>query len=153
MSATPGAALSAMPAASTGNGPGAAVATSGTAQVASLAGGVTDFFAGATIDQTGEIYGFSHFPAASTIPNSPADDYIGLAFTLGDGVHYGYAEVAGATLVSYGYESTPGTGIRTGATGGPGATRGGTNPVPEPSSLALLAAGLAACAASKRSRS
>lgn len=158
MSATPGAALSATPvaitlggaatydftAAGTGNGPGAAVATGGTARVASLAGGVTDFSAGAAIDQAGEIYGFSSFPTAGTIPNSAADDYIGLAFTLGDGVHYGYAEVAGARLVSYGYESAPGTGITAGATGGGGgAIGGGPNAVPEPSSMALLAVSVA----------
>ena len=168
MSAMPDAALSATPtaitlggaatydftAASTGNGPGAAVATSGTAQVSSFAGTVTDFFAGATIDQTGELYSFSSFPSASTIPNSPADDYIGLAFTLGDGTHYGYAEVAGATLVSYGYESAPGTSITAGAIGGNGAMgSGGPNAVPEPASMALLAAGLAACAAIRRGHS
>jgi hypothetical protein len=119
-------------AASTGNGPGAAVATSGTAQVSSLAGTVTDFFVGSSIDQTGELYGFSNSPTASTIPNSAADDYVGLAFTLSDGIHFGYAEVTGATLVSYGYESAPNTSIQAGATGG------SPNVVPEPGSVELL---------------
>ncbi len=148
ISATPDAALTATPlsisfggteayaftaatAASTGNGPGAAVATSGTAEVSNLLG-LTDFEAGATIDQTGEAYNFAAFPAATVIPNSPADDFIGLAFTLADGLHYGYAEVAGAELVSYGYQSTPGSSILTGAT----AT------VPEPATVAMLLVGM-----------
>ena len=120
-------------AATTPYGPGAAVATSGTALVSSFGGSVTDFAAGSTIDQTGELYSFSSFPTASIIPFSAADDYIGLAFTLGDGTHYGYAEVNGPTLVSYGYESTPGTSILTGATAAA---------VPEPATITLLAAGL-----------
>ena len=149
ISAMPDAALSATPlavtfgsgaatydftAASTAYGPGAAVATSGTALVSSLGGMVTDFGAGSTIDQTGELYSFSAFPAASAIPFSAADDFVGLAFTLGDGVHYGYAEVDGPELVSYGYESTPGASILTGATAAP---------VPEPATITLLLAGLA----------
>ena len=117
-----------------GNGPGAAVATAGTAQVASFLG-LTDFEAGSSIDQTGELYTFAAFPAATLIPNSAADDFIGLAFTLGDGVHYGYAEVSGPELVSYGFETTPGATILTGAS--PAVA------VPEPATVMLLAAGLA----------
>jgi len=117
---------------STGNGPGAAVQTSGTAQVSSFFGGVADFSAGASIDQTGELYSFSAFPTAATIPNSPADDYIGLAFRLSDGLHYGYAEVVGATLVAYGYEATPSATILTGATAAA---------VPEPASMVMFMAG------------
>lgn len=158
ISAMPGAALSTTPvtiafgsnaadyeftAASTGYGPGAAVATSGTAQVSTIFSGLADFGAGATIDQTGELYGFAAYPTATAIPFSAADDYVGLAFTLGDGVHYGYAEVAGPTLVSYGYDSTPGATILTGATGS------GTA-VPEPATITLLAAGLLGLAATRR---
>jgi len=124
---------------STGNGPGAAVQTSGTAQVSSFFGDVADFSAGASIDQTGELYSFSAFPAAATIPNSPADDYIGLAFRLADGLHYGYAEVAGAALVAYGYESTPGASILTGAAA-----------VPEPASATVFLAGAFGFAAIRR---
>lgn len=127
-----GAAQYAFTAASTGNGPGAAVATSGTGTVSSL-GGLTDFSAGAAIDQTGELYGFSAFPAATVIPSSAADDFIGLAFTLADGLHYGYAEVAGPALVSYAFDSTPNASIVTGAVAA----------VPEPASLVLLLAGVA----------
>ena len=120
-----------------GNGPGAAVATTGTARVTTFFGALTDFEAASTIDQTGELYSFSASPAAMLIPNSAADDFIGLAFTLANGVHYGYAEVFGPELVSYGYETTPGATILTGA----------TTPVPEPATAALLGAGLASLAA------
>jgi len=124
---------------STGNGPGAAVSTSGTATVSSFFGGVTDFAAGSAIDQNGQLYGFSAFPAPAAIPFSAADDYIGLAFTLADGLHYGYAEVNGPTLVSYAFDSTPNTSIVTGAVAA----------VPEPASLLLLA-GMAGVALTKR---
>jgi hypothetical protein len=113
-----------------GNGPGAAVSTSGTAMVTNFFG-LTDFEAGAPIDATGELYTFSAFPTPTLIPNSAADDFIGLAYTISNGVHYGYAEVDGAELVSYGFETTPGTSILTGAVG-----------VPEPSGFAVLAVGV-----------
>ncbi len=147
LSATPvtisfggGLASYAFTAASTPNGPGAAVATGGTATVSSFFGAVTDFFAGATISQTGQLYGFSAFPTASVIPFSAADDFIGLAFTLSDGLHFGYAEVAGPQLVSYAFESTPGVSISTGAVAA----------VPEPASLAMLLVGVAGVAAIRR---
>ena len=129
-------------AASTGNGPGAAVATSGTARGSGCFGGVSDFSSGASIDQNGETYGFSAFPSAAVIPFSASDDYIGLAFNLADGVHYGYAEVAGSSLVRYAYETMAGATILTGAAGAAA--------VPEPASLALLLGGVAGAAALRR---
>lgn len=73
---------------------------------------------------------FTAFPMGAGIAYSIADDFIGLSFMLNDGQHYGYAEVAGPTLVRFAYESTPGTPIATGAD----ATQ-----VPEPSSWAMMA--------------
>lgn len=128
-------------AAQTGNGPGAAVSTLGTAQVSSFFGDIADFSAGSTISGTGQIYGFSAFPPPPTvIPNSPSEDFIGLAFTLNDGVHYGYAEVDGPELVSYAYQSTPGAAIVTAE----------AVAVPEPASIALLVAGIGAIAVVRR---
>lgn len=126
--------------AETGNGPGAAVATSGTALVASLFGSVTDFGLGATIDGN-QLYSFSAFPSRMVIPNSPADDFIGLAFTLPDGLHYGYAEVFGSNVVKLAYESAPRVGITTGAT---------TAAVPEPATFALLGVSLVGLVAFRR---
>jgi len=120
--------------ADTGYGPGAAVATTGTGQVTTFFGSVADFGSGSSIDQAGELYTFAAYPAAAgngLIPFSAADDFIGLAFTQDGAVHFGYAEVNGAELVSYGYETMANTSILTGA----------TQAVPEPASLALVAIG------------
>lgn len=114
-----GAVTYAFTAADTGNGPGAAVATGGTAKVSTLLGSLTDLSLGSDIDAN-QIYGFSAFPTATPIPNSAADDFVGLSFALADGLHYGYAEVAGPTLVGFGYNATPGATIQAGAvTAGP----------------------------------
>ena len=100
--------------ADTGNGTGLAVATGGDGEVSSFLGGVSDFYAGSAIDGS-ELYGFFAFPTASVIPNSASDDYIGLSFTLADGMHYGYAEVNGSTVVAEGYNATPEALTTTGA--------------------------------------
>ena len=121
--------------------PPAEVSTSGSAKVTSFFGGVSDFSSGASIDQTNELYSFSAFTSPSVIPNSAADDFIGLSFTNGSGLHYGYAQVAGTELVSYAYESLPNTTITTGATS-----------VPEPPAAALLLTGLIGLAFVKRRR-
>jgi hypothetical protein len=128
--------FSAIPGALPGDPP-AAVATTGTAQVSNFFG-VADFGSGATIDGM-QLFNFANFSSATVIPFSAADDFIGLAFTLMDGLHYGYAEVAGTQLVSYGYETTVGTGIVTGAVAA----------VPEPATIALLGVGFLGVAAAR----
>jgi hypothetical protein len=134
-----GSASVAFTATSTGYGPGTAVATGGTALITSLFGDVADFSAGAAIDEVGELYGFSAFPVAAPIAFSAADDFIGFSFAGIGGVHYGYAEVDGPTLVSYGFETTAGATVLAGA-----------QAVPEPASLILLTAGIAGIAAARR---
>jgi len=120
--------------------PPAEVSTAGSARVATLIG-VTDFSSGASIDQNNELYSFAPYHTPTIIPDSAADDFIGLAFTNSTGLHFGYAQVDGAELVSYAYESTPNTTILTGAV-----------PAPEPMTVAILLSGLAALACVKRHR-
>lgn len=119
--------------------PPAEVSTSGSANVSSLFGGVTDFSSGASIDQVNELYGFSAFPTPAVIPNSAANDFIGLAFMNASGLHYGYAQTDGTVLVNYAYESVPNATISTGATS-----------VPEPPAIAILLTGLVGLACVKR---
>lgn len=126
-------------AATTDFGPGAAVATGGTAQVASIFGGIADYQVGTVFDGSAQ---FAAYPTATTIQYSAADDFIGFAYTGTDGLHYGYAEVFGSTLVGYAYESTAGATIT--ATAFPSAA------VPEPASIALLVGSLAAVGVVRR---
>ena len=146
-----GAATYTFTAADTGYGSGAAVSTAGSARVSTIFGGMADFGAGSPIDQNGELYTFAPYGAATAIPFSAADDFIGLAFMLMDGIHYGYAEVNGSTLVSYAYESVAGASIQTGAT--PTAALP-TPPgvVPEPMPFALLGIGALAATIGRRRR-
>jgi hypothetical protein len=75
---------------------------------------------------------FLPFTTPAAIPFSVVDTIIALSFDLTDGLHYGYAYVAGMSLVGYGYESTPGVGIQAGV----------PRAVPTPGSAALLMFGL-----------
>ena len=109
-----GAATYTFTSAETGNGTGLAVATGGSAEISSFFGGISDFSSGAAVDGS-ELYSFSAFPTAMLIPYSAADDYIGLSFTLSDGVHYGYVEVDGPQVVAEGYSATPDAATTAGA--------------------------------------
>ncbi len=87
-------------------------------------------------------YQYSSFVGA-VIPFSISPGFLGLALTLGDGTHYGFAQFAGTYLVSYGFESDAGRGIDVGAT---------IAPVPEPETYALMLAGLGALGVVARRR-
>lgn len=133
-------------AADTGYGPGAMVSTTGNGKVSTLFGGVADFESGSSIDQSGELYTFAAYPATMSglIPYSAADDFIGLAFSQAGAVHYGYAEVNGAQLVSYGYETAADTSILTGAQQ--------VAAVPEPATWGMIILGMGAIGFAMRRR-
>ena len=84
----------------------AAVSTGGDATVNSFLGQPIAFQEGALIGATG--YGFSALPAPTGIPYSIAQDSIGLAFSLPDGIHYGFVTTLGPEVTLYGYNTTPG---------------------------------------------
>lgn len=67
--------------------------------------------------------------------------YLGLAFTLEDGIHYGYAEIEDMTLTRYAYESDPGAAITTGAAIEGDLPSSGVNPVPSPASWGMFGLG------------
>lgn len=140
----PGAATLSFTSASNFFGPGAAVATGGTARVASFGGVPDDVSSGAIIDGA---LSYLAFTTPTAIPFSVFEDYIGLSFQLADGVHYGFAEVNGPSLLGFGYETVANTAITTTAFG---ATP--TTPVPEPVSAALLVGSLAATGVFRRRR-
>ena len=74
---------------------------------------------------------FTAFPSPAGIAYSIAEDSIGLKFTLTDGVHYGYVTTLGPEVLQYGYNSTVGAPIATGAA------------APEPSTWAMILLGFA----------
>lgn len=120
-------------AATTGYGPGAAVATGGNAQVTTVLGQVADYGSSTVFDGTAS---FASFTSPATIQYSAADDFIGLSYTAADGVHLGYAEVFGSNLIGIAYQSVANTNIT-------GANITGASPVPEPASIALMLVGIA----------
>jgi hypothetical protein len=81
---------------------------------------------------------FTAFPTGAGIDYSIANVFIGLKFTLSDGDHFGFAQLAGPTLIGYGYDDVPNTPI---------AAVDVNSAVPEPETLALFLAGLMLLAA------
>jgi hypothetical protein len=81
---------------------------------------------------------FIAFRSPAGILYSISEDSIGLKFHLADGVHYGYVTLLGPEVLQYGYNSTPGAPIATGA----GA--------PEPATWVMLILGLGALGAATR---
>ncbi len=80
------------------------------------------------------------FPDGTTVGFTSGGGFVGLQFTLEDGIHFGYAEVdsfPSSTLLSFAFESEAGVGIRAGAP-----IDRPINVVPEPSTLALFSLGL-----------
>lgn len=103
----------------------AAVSTGGSAMVNSFSGQPIAFQEGALIGATG--YDFSPLPTPSGIPDSIAQDSIGLEFSLADGIHYGFVTTRGPEVILYGYNTTPGGFITVG--------------VPEPATWVMLIVG------------
>jgi PEP-CTERM motif len=104
-----------------------AVSTGGNARVDSFVGFPAPFQQDILISDADA---FSPFPFPTGILYSNGLVSVGLNFQLADGVHFGYATVFGPEVVQYGYNSTPGEPIGTGAS------------APEPATWVMLIIGL-----------
>lgn len=124
----------------------AGVSTAGTTQIASLGAPFfdpprpTSYFSnrGGSIgpDTLAQFIGYA---SPATIPFSITDTIVGLRFDLGQGFQYGYAQIAGAAIKGFRFETTPGVGVNISA-------------VPEPQSWALMIAGFGLVGAAMRRR-
>jgi hypothetical protein len=94
------------------------VSTTGTAEVTSFGGflGIpvapTTYFT----DRRGDrdvLFGpdqfgsYSGFAAATDVPDSSIDSFLGLRYTVGDDTFYGFARFSGGDLEAYGFETVP----------------------------------------------
>ena len=104
----------------------AAVQTVGSAQVFSSFGAPADFFSnrGGSFP-TGQLGQFASYATPTAIPYSGSEGLVGFEYLDGGALHYGYADIAGTTLIGYRYNTTAGADL-------PFA------PVPEPATWALL---------------
>lgn len=116
------------------------VKTSGSGLVASTFGTApASYFTGARapfISADLLVSSFRSFNDYTKIPFSGTATYIALALDFNDGRHYGYAEVDGPQLLSYGFQTIAGKGIQAGATGQT------STAVPGPGSLTMLGLGV-----------
>ena len=113
------------------------VQTTGTAQVFSVGAPFyssntpTSFFTnrGGAFGPGQNLGFFASYAKPTAIPYSLSEGLVGLGYTLKDGFHYAYADLAGSELYGYRYNTTPNQGIPFGA-------------VPEPATWGLMFVGL-----------
>ena len=133
----------------------ASVKTEGSAQVfansAFFGGNIATFFTdeGRRPTFPGQLGEFKAFDDFARIDDE-TPSYIGLAFDLEDGTHYGFALLTGLTLFDFAYNDVAGDSA--GAVPGPFAPIPGLAPVPLPASAPLLAFAAAGLAALRRRR-
>ena len=115
------------------------IRTTGTAQVSSdsIFGPLTPsvFFPSALLIPGPNVGKFSSFASATEIPNSSTESLLGLEYSKGADLFYGYALFAGGFLDSYGFETIPNRAIVAGSPI--------TTAVPEPSTWAMMILGFA----------
>ena len=118
----------------------AALETTGSAMAGSTFGNPTTYFTDASrapfVD--GSLFpGFQSFENPTAIRLSETDSFIALSFRLMDGIHYGFARLAGLTIFDFAYETEAGMGIQA----GPGPFTSPA-PVPLPAAFPLLIAAM-----------
>jgi hypothetical protein len=128
---------------STGITSGAPAGT--TAAVSTVAGGPSTDFTdrGIVVYDQNTLGGFGSFPALTTVPFTNGDNFLGLRVTSGGQTYFGFAFTTNATLNSFGFETTPNTGIM--------ATTALTA-VPEPATWAMMIGGFGLIGSTMRRR-
>ncbi|MCQ0972167.1 VPLPA-CTERM sorting domain-containing protein [Paracoccus sp. TK19116] len=118
----------------------AAVETTGNAMVGSTFGSPSVYFTDpsrAPFVDDNLFTTYRSYDDPATIRLSERDSFIALRFMLQDGVHFGFARLAGLTLFDFAYETEAGKGIQA----GPGPFTSPA-PVPLPAGFPLLIAAL-----------